>query len=99
MNSFDSKCLKVLTRIPRGMVSTYGDVARALGTKAYRAVGNAMARNSNPVSLPCHRVIKSDGTIGGYALGSQKKIDLLISEGLTIKDGKVVNFKKFVFKF
>ena len=58
-----------------------------------------MAKNPNPIIVPCHRVIKSDGHIGGYALGIKKKISLLINEGIVIKKGKIIDFEKYIHSF
>ena len=55
------------------MISTYAEIAKSLDSKGYRAVGNAMANNPQPISVPCHRIIRSDGSLGGYALGIIKK--------------------------
>jgi len=98
--SFDQKCYQQLKRIPRGKVTTYADIAHSLGSEAYRAVGNAMNRNPFAPRVPCHRVVKSNGEIGGYAGGTRKKIALLKKEGLEIKQGKVVDFegRRFTFK-
>ena len=63
----------MLMEVPKGKVTTYRELAHALGTKAYRAVGQAMNRNPQLVSVPCHRVIKSNGEVGGYALGIDRK--------------------------
>ena len=71
--TFDQRCHSLLAQIPKGRVSTYRELAHALGSKAYRAVGQAMNRNPNLMKVPCHRVIKSNGEIGGYALGADKK--------------------------
>ena len=71
--TFDQRCHALLAQIPKGRVSTYRELAHALGSKAYRAVGQAMNRNPNLMKVPCHRVIKSNGEIGGYALGADKK--------------------------
>lgn len=73
---------RVVARIPRGRTMTYAQVARAIGRPlAVRAVGNAL--NANPFApvVPCHRVIRSDGTIGGFASGPAKKKRLLRTEG------------------
>lgn len=78
---------------------TYGDIAHALGNKAYQAVGNAMANNPNPIIVPCHRVVKGNGEIGNYALGIDKKIELLNNEGVETSQGKIVNFQKIRFQF
>ncbi len=73
----------VVSRIPEGSVTTYGDIAKALGhPRASRAVGSILNRNPNPIVTPCHRVIKSDGKIGGYAFGKMRKKELLKKEGL-----------------
>ena len=84
---------KLTSQIPRGKVSTYGAIARALNSKGgSRAVGQILKRNPTPIVVPCHRVVKSDGNIGGYsgASGYPKKIRLLRSEGVRI-EGKVVS--------
>jgi len=86
-------------QIPTGTVVTYGDIAHALNSKAYQAVGNAMAANPNPIIVPCHRVVKGNGEVGNYALGISKKISLLNSEGIEIVDGRVVNFEQVHFQF
>ena len=78
--TFNEQCYQLLQRIPKGRVVTYGDIAHALNTKAYQAVGNAMAANPNPIIVPCHRVVKSNGEVGNYALGRDRKIELLRSE-------------------
>ncbi len=81
------------------MISTYAEIAKSLDSKGYRAVGNAMANNPQPISIPCHRIIRSDGSLGGYALGINKKIQLLKKEGIQIKDNKVVDFKNKLYQF
>ena len=97
--NFNQQCYKLVSKIPKGRISTYKEIAKVLNTKAYRAVGNAMAKNPNPIIVPCHRVINSDGLIGGYALGVNKKISLLKKEGITIRKGKVVEFDKITHSF
>ena len=97
--NFNNRCYKILHLIPKGKISTYKEIAEALNTKAYRAVGNAMAKNQNLITTPCHRIIKSDGSVGGYALGSTKKIMLLKKEGVSIKNGRVVDYEKFIYSF
>ncbi len=98
-SSFNQQCYALLKLIPEGSVVTYGDIAHALGSKAYQAVGNAMAKNPNPITVPCHRVVKSSGEIGNYALGVAKKIQLLNTEGIKTADGKIVDFNKVRFQF
>ena len=69
---------EVLVRIPEGRVTTYGDIARALGYPgASRAVGRILNMNPNPIVVPCHRVVMSNGRIGGYAFGKARKKKLL----------------------
>ena len=97
--SFREKCYKALLNVPKGKVTTYSDLARAIGSKASRAVGTAMAKNERLIEIPCHRVVRSDGAIGQYALGSDKKIELLTQEGVSIESGKVTDLDKFLFKF
>ena len=92
--NFDEMCYELLKKIPKGKVTTYGEIAKALNTKAYRAVGNAMAKNKNLVVIPCHRVVLSNGEIGGFALGSEKKVELLLKEGVAVENGRVKNFNK-----
>lgn len=85
--SFKNKVLEVVSRIPRGKVLTYKEVARRAGNpRAYRAVGNIMAGNTDPRHIPCHRVIRSDGKPGGYSLagGTKRKIRILIKEGVNL---------------
>ena len=98
-NNFNKRCYQKLALIPKGMISTYDEIAKSLDSNAYRAVGNAMAKNPHPVAVPCHRIIKSDGTLGGYALGISKKIQLLKKEGIKIKNNKVVDFENKLFRF
>lgn len=82
MISFSEKVYLVVKKIPRGKVLTYKEVARRAGrAKAYRAVGNILNKNYNPV-IPCHRVIRSDGKIGGFNRGPSVKKHLLEREGV-----------------
>ncbi|MBD3790280.1 MAG: MGMT family protein [Campylobacterales bacterium] len=96
---FNERCYELLKQIPKGKVITYAKIANALDTKAYRAVGNAMAKNKNLITIPCHRVVKSDGSVGGYALGVDKKIELLQSEGVIISDEKKIDLERFLYQF
>lgn len=82
MTSFKEKVLDIVKAIPKGKTLTYKNVAaRAKSPKVYRAVGSIMAKNFDP-KIPCHRVIKSDGTLGNYNRGGLKaKIKLLRKEG------------------
>ena len=81
MQTFKEKVYAVVAKIPRGKTMTYQEVARRAGSpRAYRAVGNIMNKNPDTKKVPCHRVVRSDGTVGGYAYGTSKKIALLKRE-------------------
>jgi methylated-DNA-[protein]-cysteine S-methyltransferase len=83
----------VLAQIPEGKVTTYGDIARALGHPgASRMVGRILNKNPNPIVTPCHRVIKSNGQIGGYAFGKIRKKELLKKEGLFFSGDSTADF-------
>jgi O-6-methylguanine DNA methyltransferase len=102
--NFEEKVWKLMERIPKGRVTTYGQIARKLNTKAYRAVGNACRKNPYAPRVPCHRVVRSDGTIGGFGGKTsgktvKEKTRLLRKENVEIRNGKIVNFKKILFKF
>jgi methylated-DNA-[protein]-cysteine S-methyltransferase len=93
-----------MERIPKGKVSTYGLIARKLNTRAYRAVGNACRRNPYAPRVPCHRVVRSNGTIGGFGGKTsgktvQNKIQMLQKEGVEIRNGKIVDFDRVLFRF
>jgi methylated-DNA-[protein]-cysteine S-methyltransferase len=79
--------------IPKGKFETYKSLAQKLNTHAYRAVGTALARNPFPLIIPCHRVLRSDKTVGKFGGGSEMKKELLKREGVKIKGNKVVNKK------
>ena len=85
---FQLKVWKYLKTIPKGKVKTYLDVAKSIGKpRAFRAVANAVGKNPYPPKIPCHRVIRSDGSLGGYSGkgGILKKRQLLKSEKVFIK--------------
>jgi O-6-methylguanine DNA methyltransferase len=79
---FSARVLQIVQRIPRGQTLTYQKVAQLAGSpKAFRAVGNILNKNTRPDLIPCHRVIRSDGKIGGYRWGGAKKQKILREEG------------------
>jgi methylated-DNA-[protein]-cysteine S-methyltransferase len=96
---FEERVWKSVEKIPRGKVTTYKLIAEKLGTKAYRAVGTACKNNPNAPKVPCHRVVNSDGKIGGYAYGSKNKIRLLTVENVIIAKNRIENFQKTLFRF
>ena len=92
--TFSDRCCKILVKVPKGRVTTYKEIAKALHSKAYRAVGNAMNQNPNAPRVPCHRCVQSNGGIGGYAFGKKKKIEMLKKEGVGVVNGRIVDFDK-----
>lgn len=99
MTDFRDRCYRALKQVPRGKVTTYAALARALGSRAHRAVGTAMRLNENAPKIPCHRVVRSNGELGGYAGGLQKKIRLLRSEGIPIRNGRVQELDRHLYRF
>lgn len=95
--SFSEDVYNIVRKIPKGKVSTYADIAKKLKSKAYRAVGTALRNNPNPIIVPCHRVVKSDGTLGNYTSNKYTKSELLIKEGIKINKNKIVDFDKIRF--
>ena len=100
-NNFHEAVLNLVKKIPRGKITTYGEIARELtgSVRAARSVGQAVARNPYPIHIPCHRVVRSNGDIGGYRLGVDMKIRLLREEGIELRGRKVVNFGETLFRF
>ena len=90
LTEFQKKVYEITYKIPEGKISTYGQVAQVMGDKFYsRAVGNALNKNPYAPVIPCHRVIRSDGFVGGFASGLEKKIDLLRKENIIIKNNRI----------
>ena len=90
----DSDVYDLLLKIPAGKVSTYGDLAKALGNpSASREVGRILGRNPNPITVPCHRVVMSVGKVGGYMYGVDKKKELLEEEGISFTGKIISDFK------
>ena len=96
---FNEKVWNLARKIPKGKVTTYKEIARKLHCRAYRAVGNALNKNPHSPEVPCHRVVRSDGSVGGFAHGTRKKAEMLGKEGVKIKKGKVIGFQKVLFRF
>ena len=90
VTEFENKVYTLTSQIPQGKVSTYGAIARKLNTSP-RAVGNALAKNPFAPIVPCHRVIKSNGEIGGFmgAIENTAKVALLTQEGIIIENDRV----------
>ena len=93
--NLEQQVYKKLLDIPKGQITTYGDLAKAVGLKnGQRAIGKIMNKNPYPVLIPCHRVVMSTGKIGGYAYGKNVKIKMLSDEGIEITNGKIESFEK-----
>lgn len=99
MSTLARRTYDLLQTVPTGRVTTYKALAEALGTKAYRAIGQFMRHNPDAPAIPCHRVVSSNGSIGGF-MGKRngaavaQKLKLLAKEGVTVQDNRIVNFKQ-----
>ena len=96
----EEKIYKNLLQVPPGKITTYSELSKSIGLEnGQRIVGQIMKKNPFPVIVPCHRVVKSDGGIGGYAFGVNIKQNMLLKEGINVKNNKIENFENFFFKF
>jgi methylated-DNA-protein-cysteine methyltransferase-like protein len=94
VTSFARRVMMIVSRIPPGRVATYGDVARlARKPRASRAVGNLMRAAEMP-GLPYHRVIAANGRLGGYGANPQLKTALLTAEGIAVRRGRILDFRR-----
>jgi methylated-DNA-[protein]-cysteine S-methyltransferase len=102
-SSFHTKIIELMKLIPLGKVTTYKLLAHALNCRAYRAVGNAVGANPFAPIVPCHRVVKTDGSVGKFGSGTPKKIVLLRQEGIQItgddESAKILDFANVLFDF
>jgi len=101
ITEFEKLVYAATKKIPRGRVSTYQEIARAIGKpKSARAVGNALGKNPFAPKVPCHRVVKSTGEVGGFLNGTFEKMKLLKKEGVLNLGGRVVSLdhKLYVFR-
>lgn len=86
----------LVSNIPLGKVATYGQLASSLGNpRAARGIGKILNKNPRPIIVPCHRVVRSDGHIGGYMYGKERKISLLLNEGIPIVNDLIKDFEKY----
>ena len=98
---FSERVYELCSRVPQGKVTTYKAIAMALGGRGYQAVGQALRCNPYAPEVPCHRVVASDGGVGGF-MGCRrgdeigKKVRLLCSEGVDVVEGRVDLEKYFV---
>lgn len=104
MTSLAKRTYDLLKKVPKGRVTTYKALARALGTRGYRAIGQFMRTNPYAPQVPCHRVVASDGTIGGFMGHTsgkevEKKIRMLRAEGVHIQGKIIRDFDRVLFTF
>lgn len=98
--NLQQKVYKKLLEVPKGQITTYGDLAKAVGLKnGQRAIGRIMNQNPYPVIIPCHRVIMSTGKIGGYAYGEHVKTKMLNDEGIEIENGRILELENKIYRF
>lgn len=97
---FNERVYELCKKIPKGYVSTYKSIAHSMNSRAYRAVGQAMKNNKDPINVPCYKVICSDGFVGNYSGigGKKKKIELLQKDGIVIKKDHI-NLNRYLYKF
>lgn len=89
----------LLRQIPQGKVTTYKEIAIALNSTGYRAIGKIIGKNDDIPKTPCHRVVRSNGEIGEYTKGQKQKIMLLQKEGIAIKNSQILDFNQKLHKF
>jgi O-6-methylguanine DNA methyltransferase len=92
------KIYEILMKVPKGRITTYKELGRASGHHQ-RAVGKLMNVNPYAPRVPCHRVVMSNGSIGGFDKNIHKKIALLKKEGVEVKNGKILDFEKKFYHF
>ena len=106
--NFKEQIWQICKQVPKGKVTTYKEIALCLNSKAYRAVGNALKQNPYSPDVPCHRVVASDGGLGGFmgktrGRAIERKIRLLLSEGVelvpTKNSYKIKNFEQILHRF
>lgn len=101
---FQEKVYTLCRCVPAGRVTTYGEIAFALKTRAYQAVGQALRRNPYAPVVPCHRVVASDGSLGGFCgrtAGEElaRKKRMLGAEGVRFTGDKIADFDRTLFRF
>ena len=104
MSKFGDKVYELLRQVPKGKVTTYKELANALNTSAYRAIGQIMRTNPDAPHTPCHRCVSSNGTIGGFngttsGPDIDRKISMLESEGIEFEGNKIKDFETRLHKF
>lgn len=98
--NLNERIYKKLLQVPRGQITTYGELSKSVGLKnGQRLIGKIMSNNPYPVIIPCHRVILSTGKIGGYVFGENVKTKMLSDEGIQIENGKIIDLKNKLYIF
>ena len=96
----EQRVYAALASVPSGMVTTYGELARAVGLRnGQRAIGRIMNKNPYPGIIPCHRVVMSTGEIGGYAYGQDAKTNMLSCEGVNVTGGRIAEMANIMYRF
>lgn len=90
---------RLLLKIPQGRVTTYKALAQAMGMRGYRFIGQLLHQNPEPDLYPCYKVVKSDGSLGGFAQGKTDKIRRLKNDGILLKQGKILHFEQIFYSF
>jgi len=93
---FENEVYRLCKKVPKGKITTYKAIAEAMGTKAYRAVGQALNRNPYAPKVPCHRVVNSQGHLHGFAHGLRKKAEMLKKEGIEIRNNRIVDSRSIL---
>lgn len=97
LTKFQKSVYTIVRQIPCGKVATYGMIARMMDSPAAsRAVGNALNRNTSP-QIFCHRVIRSDGFVGGFNRGMSQKATMLRNEGIVVRGG-IIDLDQYIWK-
>lgn len=98
LSEFEKQVLEAVKKIPKGRISTYKLIAQMIRRpRSPRAVGNVLNKNPEIIKIPCHRVVKSSGELGGYIKGVKEKEKLLKNEGILIKNNRIVDFEKIIY--
>lgn len=98
LSPFTRSVLIACSKVPAGKVTTYARLAAVIGRpRALRAVGTALGANPCIGEIPCHRVVKSNGSVGGFARGTEDKVKRLTREGIPVSNGRVVQLDKYLF--
>lgn len=93
------KLQQLLLKIPKGRVTTYKEIARAMEIKGYRYTGQLLNKNPEPDRYPCYKVVRSDGSLGGFSKGLNNKIKRLAADGIRVKKGKLIGFHQKLYQF